>query len=330
MGLDQIKVELLSTWEGRYGGDGTVAHAAWASSTDIEKLGTKSAEDIRRIATNVVNYHHDTPKERLWMEFFVTAPIFVERQFDKYRMTVQYQDFQIEFLERPMGGDHITQNELSGRYRTIPERMLALPKDVAEICNRVVAGPDSDKYNWSSDWEEITKVQQEEYQQRIEILKNAEKSGRITNAEYKRAREVWRGILGTATLTDFRIVMNLNAFEHIINQRIEPAAQLESRVVAYRMLKELILSKAAPITVGRMVEVNGWHPSYVEVEDALAAEMSVSTTLSPEDKLWLEILSKADELKDLCEEDVFFMLDEGGFPDELISQYLIRRSNNGQ
>lgn len=325
MGLEQIKVELLSTWEGKAGGDGTVAHAAWASSTDMEKLGAKTDEDIRRIATNVVNYHHDTPKERLWMEFFITAPIFVERQFDKYRMTVQYQDFQVEFLERPMGGDHITQNELSGRYRTIPERKLELPKDVLEICNKVVAGPDSEKYNWSEDWHQMMEDQHGEYQARLEILRNAEKTGRITNKEYKRAREVWRGLLGTATLTDFRIVMNLNAFEHIINQRLERSTQLESRVVAYSMLKELLLSKAAPITLGRMVEVNGWHPWYVEVEDMLAGELSTSKTLSPEDRLWLEILSRAEELKGLVDDDVFFILDEGGFPEELIEQFLIRR-----
>lgn len=329
MGLEQIKVELLSTWEGKAGGDGTVAHAAWASSTDVEKLGSKTVEDIRRIATNVVNFHHDTPKERLWMEFFITAPIFVERQFDKYRMTIQYQDFQIEFLERPMGGNHITQNELSGRYRTIPERSLELPRDVKAICDKVVAGVDSDKFDWAADWAELMKDQHQEYKTRLEILKNAEKFGRITNQEYKRAREVWRGILGTATLTDFRIVMNLNAFEHITNQRLEPATQLESRIVSYQMLKQLILSKAAPITLDRMMEVNGWRPWYVEVEDVLANELASSKTLSSEEKLWLQILGRAEELKDLCDDDVFFMLDEGGFPEELIKQFLIRRHDNG-
>lgn len=297
---------------------------------DMEKLGTKTLEDIRRIATNVVNYHHDTPKERLWMEFFITAPIFVERQFDKYRMTVQYQDFQVEFLERPMGGNHLTQNELSGRYRTIPERLFEMPKDVLAICNKVVA-PDTDKFDWAKDWHEMMEEQNTEYQARLEILRNAEKTGRITNKEYKRAREVWRGLLGTATLTDFRIVMNLNALEHIINQRLERAAQPESRVVAYKMLQSLLLAKVAPITVGRMMEVNGWKPSYVEVEDMLAAEMAGINGLSPGDRMWLEILSRAEELKDLCDDDVYFLLDEGGFPEELIEQFLIRRhDDNGQ
>lgn len=247
----QLKVELLSHW----GGDKETAHAAWASSTDLTKLVNKTDEDIRRIAAGVVANHHDTPKERTWMEFFITLPINCERQFDKYRMTVQYQDFQVEFLQRPMGGNNITQNELSGRYRTIPARPYELPND---ICNIVARAGRGSVENSKQGWLEALQAQHELYQESLDDAKKAEKEGKITNAEYKRVREVLRGLLGTAFLTDMRITMNLNAFEHIINQRLASDAQLESRIIAYLMLKEAGDKKVAPQVIEKMVQVNGW------------------------------------------------------------------------
>lgn len=271
MGLEQIKVELLNSWQGPKGGDGTIAHAAWASTFDAEKLSAKSDDDIRRIVTNVVDHHHDTPKERLWMEFFITAPLFSERQLDKYRMTVQYQDFQVEFFQRPMGADHITQNELSGRYRTIPERAYGTPDDVTQIFIKA----DPDFYNQGSN--EVAKMlakskldlllqdQWKIYKMHLTDLKEAEQAGKISNAEYKRAREVIRGILGTSFLTDFRISLNLNAFEHIINQRLSPTSQTESRVVAYHMLKTALDGSIANVAINRMAVANGWSPWMSEV-----------------------------------------------------------------
>lgn len=258
--LRDIKVELISSWQGNQGGDHSIAHAAWASSYSIDSISAKTNDDVRRITSNVVSLHHDTPKERVWMEFFITCPIWVERQFDKYRMTVQHQNFLVEFDTRPMGGDHITQNELSGRYRTIPDRFLGMPNDVDVICEKAIGG---DKYgewiNWSRDYNELLSAQYEEYSSRLSMLKAAEKGGKITNAEYKRAREVLRGLLGTAFMTDMRICMNLNAFEHIINQRIPNSAQTESRVVAYLMMMEAINCKVAENTINKMVEVNCWN-----------------------------------------------------------------------
>jgi thymidylate synthase ThyX len=264
--FDEIKVELLSSWQGKKGGDGAIAHAAWASTFDIEKLSSKTNDDIRRITTNVVQFHHDTPKERVWMEFFITCPIFIERMLDKYRMTQQYQDFRVEFSFAPMGRDHITQNELSGRYRTIPDRSYGLPKDVDVICEKA---HNNGRANWGQDWSSLLKMQYEEYSGRLQILKKAEIEGKITNAEYRRAREVWRGILGTAFLTDMRIVMNLNAFEHIINQRLAKDAQNECRAVAYLMLNEVVKNEVAPVTIEQMILTNKWEVLISDVQQLL-------------------------------------------------------------
>lgn len=282
MGLEQIKVELISSWQGDRGGDGAIAHAAWASTFDVEKLSTKTDDDIRRVVTNVVNLHHDTPKERVWLEFFITCPIFVERQFDKYRMTLQYQDFQIEFLEAPMGRDHVTQNELSGRYRTIPDRPYGLPEDVSNIMKK--AREFDTRGYYSEEWNYFLEMQHKVYQHELNILKESEKQGKISNNEYKRAREVLRGFLGTSYLTDMRIVMNLNAFEHIINQRLASDAQMESRVVAYYMLNEVLGAEVAPFAVSNMFATNNWNKLTADLSRMLYPEniTKLDSEYSPE------------------------------------------------
>ena len=265
MGLKQIKVQLCSVW----GSDKEAAHAAWASTYDQEKLEQKSEEDIRRIASNLVVHGHDTPKERVWIEVFATASIFVERQIDKYRMTVQYQDIQVEYQVADFARLGITQNELSGRYRTIPERPYSLPQDVLKILSRADGTPAEDIQDG---WMEMLQQQHEAYQDALVELRKAEAAGRITNAEYKRAREVIRGLLGTAYLTDMRLVMNLNAFEHIINQRIPAHAQVESQVFAYLLLQEVRKNEVAKTLVEAMVVKHVWQTHIDRIEALLAQE----------------------------------------------------------
>ena len=321
MGLDQLEAELLSSWQGSAGGDGTVAHAAWASSNDLEKLASKSDEDIRRVVTGVVDLNHQTPKERLWMEFYITCPIMNERHFDKYRMTVQYQDFEVTFYERPMGGDHLTQNELSARYRTIPERPCGMPRDVARIITEARGWRGSDRAASGQKlvdkhWMEMLESQYHYYEGELKRLKEAEKRGDITNAEYKRAREFIRGALGTAYLTNFRICMNLGAFKHIIDQRLEPVAQVEDRVIAFRMLKEVIRHRIAPVTIGELLKVTKWTEWMDEVSAVLVSESG----LKPEDNLWMAILARENELKSKSEDDVRVYLHD--FPKQLVDLYL--------
>lgn len=280
MSLKQIDVQLCSHW----GTDRNAAEAAWASSMNKDKAEARTQADVARVVTGLVHMGHDTPKERVWMEFFITCPIFIERQFDKYRMTVQYQDFQVDYLAAPFGRDGITQNELSGRYRTIPDRPYELPADVANILGKVAFHNDRKHPNehWYTDVEDAAcieakrfndrvRMQHVKYQNKLTQLRDAEKEGVITNAEYKRAREVLRGELGTSYLTDMRVVMNLNAFEHIVAQRLAKDAQMESRVVAYHMVKAAQAAAVAPTLVAELIKAKGWEPLLLEVEAALAA-----------------------------------------------------------
>ena len=248
MDYEQIKVELCSSW----GNDRNAAEQAWASSYSKETAEARSEEDVSRVVRGLVDLAHDTPKERLWLDFYITVPIFIERQFDKYRMTVQHQQFSLEFYEAPFGRNGISQNELSGRYRTIPDRPYRTPSDVARIGKK--AGIPS----IAQDTDAFLASQHHFYQNKLNILKEQERAGAISNAEYKRAREVLRGVLGTGFMTDMRIVLNLNAFEHIVNQRIAPDAQFESQVLAYQMIQAVRAAQVAPTMVEAMVAAHGW------------------------------------------------------------------------
>lgn len=256
MGLRQIKAEVTSYW----GTDRDAANAAWASSTDVDKLLTRTDEDVRRVASNLVTLGHDTPKERIWMEFFVTCSIFVERQFDKYRMMTQIQDIVIEGNFAEFGRHGITQNELSGRYRTIPNRPYELPEDVARILKKTqIDGLSRTAYF------DVQQAAFDFYNFSIDSLKKSRDRDLISGDEYKRARDVLRGLLPLATLTDMRIVMNMNAFEWMGCQRLPDNAQLEARVLFYQMLKAVREANIAPVLVDKMVEVNGWEPHLLDI-----------------------------------------------------------------
>ncbi len=91
--INSIKAQYLSHWED----DIDLASAAWASTVrTIDDIESKNEEDVSRVVKIIVDGHHDTPKESIWVKFYIECPIFVERQFDKYRMTQQYQDIHID------------------------------------------------------------------------------------------------------------------------------------------------------------------------------------------------------------------------------------------
>ncbi len=238
------EVELLDYWES----DRAIADSAWASTSKLKR----DDEDVFRVITkSIVPMHHDTPKESVWLKFWIRCPIYVERQLDKYRMTTQKQGFVVEWEEGEFGRWGMTQNELSLRYKTMPNTYIDMPTDVKDISHK--AG----KF-LSMEYALQMYNQKKTYDDIILRLVNAKDEGKITYDELKRAREFYRGILGTGFFTDMQIILNLNAFEHIMNQRLRSETQPETRLVARMMLDELINKKVAPITIEKMIEVNNW------------------------------------------------------------------------
>lgn len=246
----QIEVKLLDTW----GTDETIANSAWVSTSKENK--ERTSDDILRVVSQMIPFgelvDHGTPLESVWLRYWIRLPIFLERQWDKYRMTIQLQDYKVECEFGPMGRDNITQNELSLRYKTMPNSYLSMPEDVRDISNKVSP-------YMAPEYHVEMFGQKTKYDSIVTRLFNAKDEGKITYAELKRAREFYRGILGTGFFTDMQIILNGNALKNILNQRLDKHAQPEAQQVARMMLDAAL----ADGKIGNMLEAAskkyGWN-----------------------------------------------------------------------
>ncbi len=150
---------------------------------------------------------------------------------------------------------HNSHNGLSGRYRTMPNHYYFTPDDVVDIMKK------TGRYDVTDDIdEEYIRVCEESnnfYRLRLASLKDAEKEGKITNAEYKRAREIYRGVLPQANMTERVSIMNLRAWANFIRLRNSEHAQPEIRKVAQLMLEEVKKANVAPLAISALESV-GW------------------------------------------------------------------------
>lgn len=242
------EVKLLDYWNS----DREIAESAWAST----QRNKRTDGDVYRVITqSVVPLHHDTPKEAVWFRFWIRCPIYVERQLDKYRMTIQKQDFRVEYEEGSFGRLGITQNELSLRYRTMPNDYIRQPEDVEEIIKKTPVRVGESKY-LENTYQSVMEYARSAYSNLVNNMELAVITGQISRKEMRRAREFFRGVLGTGFFTDMQIICNLNTLEHILNQRLAPEAQPEAREVAEMMLQQV--KEVCPITISAMINTNNW------------------------------------------------------------------------
>ena len=229
MGLDQIKVE-LQEW---MGSDRAIAEAAWTSSYSLKTKDKKSDEDVERIVTMMAQSGHGTPFEAVVMRFWLRIPIFTDRQHMTHRVA--------------------THNGLSGRYRTMPSDWYVPPSDVRHIINK--AGIQG--LSPLTAYDEAMTTAYRAYNTTLEALREAEIAGLIDNKEYKRAREVFRGMLPVGGMTERISVFNLRSFANYIRHRLSPHAQREIRYAAFHMLKAVKEANIAPVAI-RELEKNKW------------------------------------------------------------------------
>jgi thymidylate synthase (FAD) len=155
--------------------------------------------------------------------FHFHVPIFVSRQYMRHR--------------------NQSPNEMSGRYRTMPDEFYWLPEDVIEIYRKI---DDKTAKLVEQEWYALHDKQYSWYKSELDLLKQMEKSGVITNTEYKRAREVLRGILGTSYFTDIVATWDLNNLIKFLKLRLDEHAQLEIQDMAQQVYFEIAESGAVP------------------------------------------------------------------------------------
>lgn len=224
--MNQIKVELQEYM----GSDRSIAEAAWTSSTLNENKSTKTNEQVESLVKRLANDGHSTPFESVVLRFWIKMPIQTDRQHMSHRIA--------------------SHNGMSGRYRTMPSEFLDVPEDIKNILGHS-NNEDIKVYN------QLCKQANDFYIRFLEQYKNAEKNGIITNNEYKRLREFFRGVLPQNNMTERITIMNLRSFANYYRLRSSNHAQPEIQEIARQMLEAVKKSNVCPIAL-KALEENNW------------------------------------------------------------------------
>lgn len=238
--MDQIKVELQEFM----GTDRSIADAAWTSSLTLNGKGKRSDEDVSKVVRYLIKHRHSTPIESVVMRFWIKMPIQTDRQHMTHRI-----------------GTH---NGMSGRYRTMPTEYYEVPDDIIGIIEKM---PDRQRevntglilkgqYDLFEEYYHTCELANNLYQAAMILAKEAKSTNVITNDEYKRFREFYRGILPQNNLTERVTIFNLRSFANYMKLRNSPHAQPEIRQVAKLMLEEVKKNNVAPEAISILESVN--------------------------------------------------------------------------
>lgn len=230
--MDQIKVELQESM----GNDRSIAEAAWTSSTDLQGKEKRTDDDVKRIVNMLSDHKHSTPFESVVLRFWIKMPIQTDRQHMTHRVA--------------------SHNGMSGRYRTMPDEFYRIPFEVSEIIEKSFdLLPDS--YNVINTYYRKCEEMNTWYRDILKCFKQSEQVNKITNSEYKRIREFFRGVLPQNNMTERVTVMNLRSFANYQKLRNSEHAQPEIQQVAKLMLEAVEKANICPIAL-ESLKRNNW------------------------------------------------------------------------
>jgi len=225
---DQIKVE-LQEW---MGSDRAIADAAWTSSADLIKKISRTDDDVKRVIELLAHEKHSTPFESVVFRFWIRLPVAIDRQHMTHRIA--------------------SHSGMSGRYRTMPSEYLSIPEDVRNILSKGAFDKTGAVYS------EICELANEAYQDSITSFKDLKDKGLITNDEYKRLREFYRGMLPQHNMTERVTTINLRSFCNYYRLRSKPNAQKEIQLIAQLMMDQVKSKNIAPLAISAL-EKNSWN-----------------------------------------------------------------------
>lgn len=214
--LDHGFVRLVDTM----GSDLSIVRAARVSYDAAWRAGYDQGSDARLIRYLIKN-KHTSPLEAVEFQFEVKAPIFVLRQWHRHR-TWAY-------------------NELSGRYRELPEDFyVPRAEDIGEQSKDNKQG----------------RVKAEKWDQIIpSIIDHSCRTAFETYRsllEHHVPREIARTVLPLATYSHMFAKVDLHNLFHFLALRLHPHAQYEIRVYAEAILK--LIKPIVPVAVESWIE----------------------------------------------------------------------------
>lgn len=227
----QIKVELQSF----FGSDRDIAGAAWTSSFDLERKLSRTDADVERVINLLADEKHSVPFESVIFRFWIRLPVAIDRQHMTHRIA--------------------SHSGMSGRYRTMPLEFYHIPDDVINICNKLPQVQYDATPEFS--YESVCKLANQYYGELTKSFKSSKDKGVISNDEYKRLREFFRGMLPQHNMTERVTVINLRSWANYYKLRHKPNAQKEIQIIAELMKKEILSKNIAPIAIAAL-ERNNW------------------------------------------------------------------------
>lgn len=228
--------KILVELQEHMGSDESIANAAWTSTYDKQKREDRydDPEKVKALVPRLIKEGHSTPIESVILRFWIRHPIFTDRQHMTHRI-----------------GSH---NGLSGRYRTMPGDWYSVPVDCRDILSKINYGLGG---KVREEFDLHCQQANDLYKTWLEELRKAERASVITNTEYKRVREILRGVLPTAGMVERVSILNLRSFANYMRLRNSDHAQFEIRSVAQMMLEEVEKANIAPIAIAALKEC-GW------------------------------------------------------------------------
>lgn len=229
MGFSQILVELQDV----FGDDRRIALSAWTSSFSNGKKEMKTDEDVERVIRMLGGSKppHGVPFESVVFHFWIRMPITTDRQYVTHRIQ--------------------SINGMSGRYRTMPSDWYEIPEDVRTIFQKVQCA------NFESEYDQLCSHANQWYRESVSFLREAYLNERISNDEFKRAREIVRGCLPQSNMTERTATINLRSFANFQKQRNDSHAAPEIQYLAQQMLHEVEQCGKIPVALS-VLKANVW------------------------------------------------------------------------
>ena len=203
------------------GSDLSIVRAARVSYDAAWRAGENEGSDDRLIRYLMRN-RHTTPFESVVFQFEVKAPIFVFRQWHRHRMA--------------------TINELSARYRELPEQFYVPDPDV-------IGGQSKDNKQGRT-IEPIDRAHEA-----ADLIDNACHAAFVAYRqliEMGTPRELARSVLPVATYSHMFWKSDLHNLFHFLGLRLHSHAQHEIRVYAQAMLE--LIKPVVPVSVSAWEE----------------------------------------------------------------------------
>ena len=232
-----IQVE-LQEW---MGSDRSIAEAAWTSSSTLEAKTKRTDEDVARVVKMLIEQKHASPIESVVLRFWIKMPIAIDRQHMTHRIA--------------------SHNGMSGRYRTMPSEWFHMADDIRDLSTHAlksVIGPSDQIEKLINEYDHHCATANIYYNKIVKIFKEAEIQKSISNKDYKRLREFYRGVLPQHNMTERVTLMNLRSFCNYQKLRNSEHAQVEIKQVAELMLKAVQDANVCPIALSVLKE-NGWN-----------------------------------------------------------------------